>query len=161
MEEFLTLPAGPFPGGHTSWGDYAAIGFAYLIVYLWVVFDDRALHIKILYSVLVLTWLVCTFSRLYYYAAKDVSSAFYLPHDEHLSESQRYPGFGKPLSRLDAVYFTVGTLTTAGTGSLSARSAEARCIAISQMALDVGLLGFGVAGLTNPNRVRRKAERRS
>jgi hypothetical protein len=42
---------------------------------------------------------------------------------------------------------TVGTLTTAGTGNLSAQSHSARTTAIYQMTIDVLVLIIGIAGL--------------
>lgn len=53
------------------------------------------------------------------------------------------------LSRLDAVYFAVGTLTTAGTGNISATSDLARGLQTIQMALDLVLVVFAV-GLILP-----------
>ncbi len=50
------------------------------------------------------------------------------------------------LSRLDAVYFTLGTLTTAGTGDISATSEASRYIQSLQMVLDLVLMVF-VVGL--------------
>jgi hypothetical protein len=52
----------------------------------------------------------------------------------------------KGLSHLDAIYFSLGTLSTAGTGSLSARSQAVRAIQTVQMALDIVLVVF-VLGL--------------
>jgi hypothetical protein len=48
--------------------------------------------------------------------------------------------FGQRLSHLDALNFTMGTLSTAGTGSLEAKSQLARRIWTLQMGLDIGLL---------------------
>jgi hypothetical protein len=66
--------------------------------------------------------------------------------------------FTKPLTHLDAVYFAVGTLSTAGTGSLSATSETARGIQMAQMLLDLGLtllvLGVVVARYAVPARSR-------
>lgn len=50
------------------------------------------------------------------------------------------PDFGHNLSHLDAFYFAVGTLTTAGTGSLNAVSQTARLLQTVQMGLDFGLV---------------------
>lgn len=44
--------------------------------------------------------------------------------------------FGKTLSRLDAVYFALGTMTTAGTGSIAPASQLARGLVSAQMAVD-------------------------
>jgi hypothetical protein len=52
--------------------------------------------------------------------------------------------FNMILTHLDAVYFTLGTLTTAGTGSIAATSEAARYIQSLQMLLDLGLMVFAV-----------------
>jgi hypothetical protein len=52
---------------------------------------------------------------------------------------------GGPLSKLDAIYFTLGTLTTAGTGTISAIGALSRATASLQMVLDIALTGFALA----------------
>lgn len=49
------------------------------------------------------------------------------------------------LSRLDAVYFTLGTLTTAGTGNISATTEASRFIQSLQMVLDLGLMVFAAS----------------
>jgi Ion channel len=53
--------------------------------------------------------------------------------------------FTEHLTRLDAIYFAVGTLTTAGTGNISAVSQLARGLQGLQMALDIGFIVFAVA----------------
>ena len=55
--------------------------------------------------------------------------------------------FGHQIGRADAIYMSTGTLTTAGTGSLTPKSDTCRELASVQMALDLGLLGFGIAGI--------------
>lgn len=52
------------------------------------------------------------------------------------------PNFNASLSHLDSFYFALGTLTTAGTGSLSATSELARGYQTLQMGLDIALIGF-------------------
>jgi len=52
--------------------------------------------------------------------------------------------FTSVLSHLDSVYFALGTLSTAGTGTLSAVSETARGIQAAQMAVDIGLTLFAV-----------------
>lgn len=54
--------------------------------------------------------------------------------------------FTVSLSRLDAVYFMLGTLTTAGTGNISAISEASRYVQSLQMFLDLALMVFA-AGL--------------
>jgi hypothetical protein len=53
--------------------------------------------------------------------------------------------FSIRLSHLDAFYFALGTLTTAGTGTISAVSETARGLQTLQMGLDLALVGFVVA----------------
>jgi len=52
--------------------------------------------------------------------------------------------FNIDLSRLDAIYFALGTLSTAGTGNITAISETARGLQSLQMALDLGLVLFAV-----------------
>ena len=69
-----------------------------------------------------------------------------------ISFSFLYWAYGQPgnfniwLSHLDAVYFTLGTLTTAGTGNIVATSETTRAIQSIQMAVDLGftLLAVGI-----------------
>jgi GntR family transcriptional regulator len=53
--------------------------------------------------------------------------------------------FSTRLTRLDAIYFSVGTLTTAGTGNISATSELSRGLQTTQMVLDFVLVVFVVA----------------
>jgi hypothetical protein len=53
--------------------------------------------------------------------------------------------FSPSLSRLDAIYFTIGTLSTAGTGNIVAISESARFLQTAQMAIDVFLVVFAIA----------------
>jgi hypothetical protein len=55
--------------------------------------------------------------------------------------------FTHALSHLDAFYFALGTLSTAGTGNLSAISESARLIQSVEMATGMGLVLFGVAAV--------------
>jgi hypothetical protein len=52
--------------------------------------------------------------------------------------------FNATLSRLDAVYFAVGTLSTAGTGSITAEHALARGLVTGQMVVDLVAIVVGV-----------------
>ena len=49
------------------------------------------------------------------------------------------------MSKIDALYFTVGTLSTAGTGLIAPVSDMARLSVVIQMILDVILIGWTVA----------------
>lgn len=53
--------------------------------------------------------------------------------------------FSEKLTRLDAVYFAAGILSTAGTGDISAVSQAARGLQLLQMILDIGFIVFAVA----------------
>jgi hypothetical protein len=52
--------------------------------------------------------------------------------------------FGTQLTRFDAFYFSLGTLSTAGSGNIMAISDVSREIQLLQMALDLGLVLFAV-----------------
>jgi DNA-binding transcriptional regulator YhcF (GntR family) len=60
----------------------------------------------------------------------------------------KMPNFSVSLTRLDAIYFSVGTLTTAGTGDISATSELSRGLQTAQMGLDFALVVFAVAIVT-------------
>ena len=57
-----------------------------------------------------MVWLVFSFSLIYYKEGNE------------LDKNVAFPAFGHALSKNEALYFTVGILTTAGTGNLSAGS---------------------------------------
>jgi voltage-gated potassium channel len=67
--------------------------------------------------------------------------------------------FTQPLTRTDALYFTVTVFTTVGFGDITARSEAARVVLIVQMLGDLVLLGAGVRVLLGA--VQRGRERRS
>jgi hypothetical protein len=67
--------------------------------------------------------------------------------------------FNIHLTRLDAVYFTIGTLSTAGTGNIVATSELARVLQTLQMALDMVFLLIAVTlVVTRLGTVRRKVK---
>jgi hypothetical protein len=53
--------------------------------------------------------------------------------------------FTERLTQLDAIYFSVGTLSTAGTGNISAVSQVARGLQTLQMILDISFVVFAVS----------------
>ena len=67
--------------------------------------------------------------------------------------------FTQPLTRTDALYFTVTVFTTVGFGDISAKSETARVVLIVQMLGDLVLLGAGVRMLLGA--VQHGRERRS
>jgi voltage-gated potassium channel len=67
--------------------------------------------------------------------------------------------FTQPLSRTDALYFSVTVFTTVGFGDIAAKSETARVVLIIQMLADLALLGAGARVLLGA--VRRGQQRRS
>jgi voltage-gated potassium channel len=67
--------------------------------------------------------------------------------------------FTQPLTRTDALYFTVTVFTTVGFGDITAKSETARVVLIIQMLADLVLLGAGIRLLLGA--VQRGRERRS
>jgi voltage-gated potassium channel len=57
--------------------------------------------------------------------------------------------FNAPLTKLYALYITVGTFSTAGTGSIYPTSEVARACVTVQMALDVAVVGVVLAGIAS------------
>ena len=67
--------------------------------------------------------------------------------------------FTQPLTRTDALYFTVTVFSTVGFGDITAKSETARVVLIVQMLADLALLGAGIRVLLGA--VQRGRERRS
>lgn len=67
--------------------------------------------------------------------------------------------FTQPLTRTDALYFSVTVFTTVGFGDITAKSETARIVLIIQMLADLALLGAGARALLGA--VRRGQQRRS
>jgi voltage-gated potassium channel len=67
--------------------------------------------------------------------------------------------FTGPMTRTDALYFTVTVFTTVGFGDISAKSETARIVLMVQMLADLALLGTGLRVLLGA--VQRGRERRS
>jgi voltage-gated potassium channel len=61
-----------------------------------------------------------------------------------LIEQSRSTSFTEPLTRTDAMYFSVTVFTTVGFGDISAKSEPARLLVTGQMILDLLLLGLVV-----------------
>ena len=66
------------------------------------------------------------------------ASAYYLMSRADASD------FTAPLSRTDALYFTVTIFSTVGFGDISAKAEAARLVVTAQMFLDLIILGLGV-----------------
>jgi voltage-gated potassium channel len=76
-----------------------------------------------------------------------------------LLERASAASFTQPLTRTDALYFTVTVFSTVGFGDISAKSETARVVLIVQMLADLALLGAGIRVLLGA--VQRGRERRS
>ena len=76
-----------------------------------------------------------------------------------LMERASAASFTQPLTRTDALYFTVTVFSTVGFGDITAKSEAARIVLIVQMLADLALLGAGARVLLGA--VRRGQQRRS
>jgi voltage-gated potassium channel len=76
-----------------------------------------------------------------------------------LTERVSAASFTHPLTRTDALYFSVTVFTTVGFGDIAAKSGTARVVLIVQMLGDLALLGVGARVLLGA--VRRSQHRRS
>jgi Ion channel len=76
-----------------------------------------------------------------------------------LMERASAASFSQPLTRTDALYFTVTVFTTVGFGDITAKSETARVVLIVQMLADLAFLGAGIRVLLGA--VSRSRERRS
>jgi Ion channel len=61
-----------------------------------------------------------------------------------LMERASAASFTQPLTRTDALYFTVTVFSTVGFGDISPKSEAARVVLIVQMLADLVLLGTGI-----------------
>lgn len=57
--------------------------------------------------------------------------------------------FGKPVSRIDAMYFSTTVFTTVGFGDITAKSETARVVVTIQMMLDLAIIGLVVRLVIN------------
>jgi hypothetical protein len=64
-----------------------------------------------------------------------------------LMEQASAANFTQPLTRTDALYFSVTVFTTVGFGDIAAKSETARIVLIIQMLADLALLGAGARAL--------------
>jgi hypothetical protein len=76
-----------------------------------------------------------------------------------LMERASAANFTQPLTRTDALYFSVTVFATVGFGDITAKSETARVVLIVQMLADLALLGAGARVLLGA--VRRGQQRRS
>jgi voltage-gated potassium channel len=77
----------------------------------------------------------------------------------YVMERASAANFSQPLTRTDALYFTVTVFSTVGFGDITPRSEPARIVLIVQMIGDLAVLGFGVRVLLEA--VRRGRQQRT
>jgi voltage-gated potassium channel len=77
----------------------------------------------------------------------------------YVMERASAANFTQPLSRTDALYFTVTVFSTVGFGDITPRSEPARIVVMVQMLGDLAVLGVGVRVLLGA--VRRGRQRRT
>jgi hypothetical protein len=149
--------------GKSLWSGIAVVsGLALMQVYFWGLFfffDKRVSNalfiIPLAINVFVLTVLTALFAgwaakrsnRDYWPIIALVVYAFLLIV-ENFADLYWIMGtranFGVELSRWDAIYFALGTLTTAGTGTIAPTSDLARAIVSGQMILDLVFVTYAL-----------------
>jgi uncharacterized membrane protein len=120
-------------------------GIAALVAYLMGVFDrDAPPLVLAAFGVLLVIALIGDFSALYLQAAHDHTSGASACFGPVAGPNGEHPPV---VHQWDALYFSVGVLTTAGTGSLQPLSRSCRELATAQMLLDFTLLTVAVTVL--------------
>jgi hypothetical protein len=113
---------------------YIGIALSYMIVLVAIVFVkstfDGSTALLATFA-LILAGFVGAFAAIYVQLSHDSSGSC----------------FGAPITKLDAVYFTLGTLSTAGTGDLAAVSEQCRAIVSAQLVAGFVMVSIAVAGL--------------
>lgn len=127
---------------------FLALGL--IAIFLGIVFDQgiRLRRARVAFAgFLVLSCLLLSFAGLY--------------HDQSTLERA---AFSRPLGRLEAVYYAIGVVSTAGTNGVSARSRGARAELALQELTDVTMLALLVGGVLSrlaPRPMRANAARKS
>jgi voltage-gated potassium channel len=127
---------------------------------------DAATAIRLLAGLLVIAWGVKITAASPYPGVRAAETlALILPFflllfasTYFLMERASAASFTQPLTRTDALYFTVTVFTTVGFGDITAKSETARVVVIVQMLADLVLLGAGIRVLLGA--VQRGRERR-
>lgn len=136
---------GPYAESKLSPLDWIFVVVVVFIVigrYLRIVFYDSRRGVRIFWTGVIFVLLLGGFTNFYYRAGRSVPASA-LHRSRPLPRSD-FRAFGEPISKADALYFAVGTMTTAGAGSLSVKSSEARIAATVQMICDLALFGLGL-----------------
>jgi hypothetical protein len=115
----------PIHARHAGWTTVLAVGSVAVLVAHTVLIATRSHTVPLLFLALRVLgtslWLVLLFTSVYW----------------HIGTAKN---FGQSLTHLDATYFTVGTLTTTGTGTISPQSQSARLLVTVQYAVDLVFL---------------------
>jgi hypothetical protein len=134
---------------HIHTRDWSIVGVAVLAViysagFLVVLRNTYPASVKVVHSLLVLTVFVGTFSYVDGEAAHKSRECFgYAPSGKTQTVT------AVRVDPRDAIYFTIGTLTTAGTGSLVPTSESCRALVSIQMVFGFVLIGIGVSGVAS------------
>ncbi|MFI8264607.1 potassium channel family protein [Streptomyces sp. NRRL F-2747] len=76
-----------------------------------------------------------------------------------LMEHAQATSFSQPLSRVDAMYFSVTVFTTVGFGDITAKSESARLAVTTQMAMDLLVLGLVIRLVVNAIKIGQQRRR--
>jgi len=123
----------PFPAIYVIWGVIGAAWAVVMVVRRWSPCRSAAPEEVVVFVLAVVVAFVGVFASLYVQASHDSYGAC----------------FGRPITKLDAVYFTLGTLTTAGTGDLHVQGDKCIALATIQLGLGMVLLAIVIAGLVS------------
>jgi hypothetical protein len=74
----------------------------------------------------------------------------------YLMAYHTHGSFSQPLSRTEALYFTVTTFSTVGYGDITPTTDTARIVVMFQMIADLAIIGFGVKILVGAVETRRR-----
>jgi len=143
----LKIGSGPYAEGsptRSKWPVLLVLLAALVARYLWIVFRDPKRKKRVIATIVFFAFLLGSFSAFYYAAGRAVPAHYLRSHTR--PPSRAFQAFGEPISRVDAFYFAVGTMTT-GAGSLTPKSTETRLAASIQMLCDLALLGLGLAAV--------------
>jgi hypothetical protein len=77
----------------------------------------------------------------------------------YLMAYHAHGSFSQPLTRTEALYFTVTTFSTVGYGDITPTTDTARVVVMIQMMADLAIIGFGVKLLVGAVETRRRESR--
>lgn len=124
-EVFLTSSKGQTRSSSGMWA-VGIVALFYLALMIWAVLGQRSLSMVIQMVGFGTVWLFIIFTTIYW----NIGTA---------------KNFGHPLSHLDAAYFFLGILSTAGTGAINPVSEQARLVVSLQYVADIVFVGVVLA----------------